>query len=134
MLSKIPLSKPRAAIKPMTALSRRIELLWIGAWRCASGNMGDSVAARRERAAELRTERGLGAAAALPPSIRGPAPSRPASSNRTIEVIDLLKLRRDDTRRMFESVAGSVGPALKLPCSPTTAWRELSTALVEAQG
>ncbi len=58
----------------------------------------------------------------------------PGIINRTVEIIDLLKLSPSDTRSMFDSVAGSVGPTLKLPRSATSVWRELSKALVDAQG
>jgi hypothetical protein len=58
----------------------------------------------------------------------------PGIINRIVEIIDLLKLSPDDTRRLFESVAGSVGPTLKLPRLATSVWRELSKALVDARG
>lgn len=58
----------------------------------------------------------------------------PGVINRTVDVIAELKFSPADTRRAFESVASSVGPALSLPGAPTTAWRELSKALAQAQG
>lgn len=57
----------------------------------------------------------------------------PGIISRTVKLIELLKLSPEDTRRVFESVAGSVGPALKLPRPTNTAWRELSKALAETQ-
>jgi hypothetical protein len=55
----------------------------------------------------------------------------PGVISRTADVIAELKLSPDDTRNVFESVASTVGPALKLPRSTDAAWRELAKALRE---
>jgi hypothetical protein len=53
----------------------------------------------------------------------------PGVVNRTKDVTTDLKLSLDDTRRVFETVAVAVAPALKLPRSSDEAWGELSNAL-----
>jgi hypothetical protein len=55
----------------------------------------------------------------------------PGVISRTVDVIVDLKLSPGDTRRVFESVASAVGPALQLRRSADAAWRELEEALRE---
>lgn len=58
----------------------------------------------------------------------------PGVISRTVDVIAELKFSPEDVRRVYESVASSVGAAVGLPRAPSTAWRELSKALADAQG
>lgn len=67
----------------------------------------------------------------FPPFNPKAASLAPGIVARTAEVIASLELPDVEARRLFESVAGTVGPAFRLPRSPDAVWRELSKALRE---
>jgi hypothetical protein len=146
-LGRIPTADEVVAQHLVRAAAAHAEAWRWGLYRNARFNLAESCARRglREDALRLFLEvslldlngpRNCGTkdpeiTRRLPPFDPKTAFLAPGVISRTADVIAELKLSSEDTRHVFESVASTVGPALKLPRSTDAAWRELAKALRE---